>query len=351
MISSDKGTVENTEKIAGAGLTKSQGFNYDVSKEHYYSIAGAIASILSNEVINAIASNVEGIGNEILKQNKKYGQYAGGTGYLLGELSKIGLCGLRNLAVRIDRLRPIEGIIKMLRYCNEEKTSFIMDVTTAELITALPIPDKRANRIYLENEINSTKELNGINYQREEAEKIGAYLYYMLKASGQHVETNEHFIECMDFLGLNNFWNNLDEVYHDMMVDKTQQVIYSKEVVNMFSGVPDKFRINPRYVQKVVKKLSYYMPTGSEKETFDLLSKGIGAYLDEDYVSGINVLGEGVGLIINCKKDTKSDLKEECRNHMVKSCGIEGNTADKVILESEDIVAGSEKTNEDNIKE
>lgn len=356
MIVSKKGTSDNIHNIAGAGITREMALRYSSEDEHCYCVLGAIASILSEEFINCVSSNVSMITNAAANIfiNKKISEYdskkdySKAISYLSGEITKLGLCTVRNLAIKYDRLKPIEGIIQMIKYCKGEKTSFVMDVTTSELLMTLPISNNKAKRIYLDKIITSTDELSGVSYKNTEKKIIGSYLYYMLKAAGQNVDSNIQFRNCIEFLDLESMVYDFKESYYDNAMMKKKQVFYAKELVNSFGSVPN-VHFDVGYLGRVAKKLSYYMPTETGQVATELTGKAIQSYADKDNESFINTCGEAVSYIISHNTKNNDDIKEECRKCIVENQGIEGSTADKIMKSGEDIVQAVSKDNDDNI--
>lgn len=104
-----------------------------------------------------------------------------------------------------------------------------------------------------------------------------------------------------------------------------------------------------RYLGRVAKKLSYYMPTETGQVATELTGKAIQSYADKDNESFINTCGEAVSYIISHNTKNNDDIKEECRKCIVENQGIEGSTADKIMKSGEDIVHAVSKDNDDNI--
>lgn len=351
MLVTQKASSINVENIAGAGLAKKVAM-----EEHYYGVLGAVSSILQDDIINSLSANAslitETVSNLWVTKNiNNYDptkDYSKVIAYLCGEITKVGLCALRNLAIKYDRLKPIEGIIQLMQYCKGENTSFIMDVTTAELLASLPISNDRAKRIYLDKKISSVDELNNIQYSNDEKRMIGEYLYYMLRAAGKHVDVNTNFNECMQFLNMEKNWKEFDDMYYDVATLKKQQVFYAKMLIERFGSVPQ-IHVNSSYVTNVLRKLSKYMPTEAGEVYIDFSGRALQSMIDKDAEAGINAFGEAVAFTIASRENRKDDIKEECRKQMIEGEGMEGNTADEIIKESEDIMGASDKKNDDNI--
>lgn len=353
MITSSLVMPERTSDILGAGLGRHnllvQGeAEWTQSQIQIYSDWGMISEFLDDNLINAISSNVGAVVNTIamLCQNDKISDKHDAIGYISGEGTKMVLSEIKQFANRLDKTKPIEGIIKMMRYCKNDSDSTIIDSSVQEIISILPMPNQKLKKIYISKPVDSIYEYSKLNYSKQQRETIGFILYYMLRAAGYNVDNNPRLSECLNVLEVSKYKKEYSDKYFEAALNRGNQVYLERIVLEQFAE-PTKLKgINPRYISKVLNKASYYMPQGYENQSkvMEFASRGIDAILDKDEEAGINVCGEALCFILDSKKSNeKSDMLEECRSTLVKEHGMAGNDVDKKIIPaSQDVRNGYE---------
>lgn len=335
--------VERTDKLSGVGLCRKELGNVREIKE--YSKFGLLAHWLTPEVVNQLAANVGGLvqTRASLSQNQQVQNLNELIGYTASEGTKVGLEIIKKIAINADKMIPLKGILQLMRYCSDGETdSFIQNTTVAEIIAALPINNDKAYHIYSHNIIASPEVVSDtINYSYSELENIGFLLYYMVRAKCdlEELKYREHLQRCLRAIGMENKKQDYEIQYRKSAPDKARQI---QETCCGFENMrKENMKLNAKYVSKVVKKMSYYMPKDCENQQHMLIiaSQGMDAIIDKDPNLGINVLGQAVALVTDtfrCKSE-KDDAKEACHSYLVQE-GVEGNFISKEIIPaSEDI--------------
>lgn len=72
--------------------------------------------------------------------------------------------------------------------------------------------------------------MNLVEFRIKMPEKkiIGSYLYYMLKAAGQNVDSNIQFHNCIEFLDLESIVYDFKESYYDNAMMKKSRYFMLK---------------------------------------------------------------------------------------------------------------------------
>lgn len=334
--------IERTDKLSGASLCRKELCN---KKEiNTYSAVGVLSQVITPEVINVLSSNIGALTQKFAasSQKEKIYQYSDLIGYLAGEGAKTGLSIIKKIAVNIDKMIPLKGIIQLMRYCAEEQTgSFIQDTTVAEIIAALPIKNDTGYHIYANKLIESPDEIMKINYSYSELENIGFLLYFMTRAKCSEEEIKKYRPKLLQSLHVINMENKIKDYeiqYRKSARDKAEQI---QEACCSFENMQkNNIKINLKYFSKVVKKMSYYMPAGCDiqRQSLIVASQGMEALMNKDLNMGINVAGQAMALVIDSCNKSKDDMKEECHKFLVEKEGIEGNiVSGKIEPASKDI--------------
>lgn len=336
--------VDNAESISGVGIVKEQ--IYDGTKN--FNLYGSLYNFLTADEISDIAVTANQAIKGILCKFPKVQLYSEVAGYLAEVVTEFGLNALKKMCGNKKLKDACAYFIMMMKYCRQDlpRTSdFITDSTVESVLSALPLERSKASNLYGFYQPKSIRDLPSVNFNDEQRQCIGYFLYYLFQSRG---------LDCLESRKVRESFSKLylqpdivvfyRDYYERDLLDNSLHIQCVKQI---FEGVSfEKYDINPQYVKRVTRKLGEYYPhDGSAFEK--IIEKGplfteIFTGKKEDIFC--NILSVALAFIFDGYQGSRDNVTEEFMNDIKRKYGYDmGNYGDQVYRgakDDEDIIHG-----------